>query len=170
MVGSAVQTYTDPADENNVLRASFRDGHQIAGHSWSHPSFLTLGEEAMRSEITKTNEIIKDHIGVVPRYMRLPYGDGKDNQAVIDVAKDLGMVLAQWNFDSYDYLEGDVVQKYRVFLDQKQPAPESIIALNHDIQTRARDSLAQVITLLKNAGFQFVTLTECVGDSGNGYF
>lgn len=168
MIGITIESNLNRTDPNNTLRKAFKDGHQIAGHSYSHKSFLTLDENSIQDEIIKTNEIIKSQIGVAPRYVRLPFGDGNFNQTVIGIARNMGMVLSHWNFDSYDFQDGDILKRYQQFVEQK-PAPQSIVALNHDIHERARDSLEKVVDFLNDSGFKFVTMAECAGDHHGAY-
>ena len=50
-------------------------GHQVAVHTWSHPSLTTLTNEQIIAELGWTKKVIKDLLGVTPLYMRPPYGD-----------------------------------------------------------------------------------------------
>jgi peptidoglycan/xylan/chitin deacetylase (PgdA/CDA1 family) len=58
-----------------VLQEEYMSGHQIAVHTWSHPSLTTLTDEQIVAELGWSKKIIKDLLGVTPTMMRPPYGD-----------------------------------------------------------------------------------------------
>lgn len=69
VVGSRVISY--PA----TLQAEYMTGHQIAVHTWSHPSLTTLTNEQIIAELGWSRKAIKDVLGVTPNMMRPPFGD-----------------------------------------------------------------------------------------------
>ena len=58
-----------------TLQVEYMSGHQVAVHTWSHPSLTTLTNEQIIAELGWTKKVIKDLLGVTPLYMRPPYGD-----------------------------------------------------------------------------------------------
>src|SRR6266508_5165554 len=48
-----------------VARAAL-EGHEIANHSWSHPNLAKMSEEAVRSQLRRTDDAIKSATGVRP--------------------------------------------------------------------------------------------------------
>lgn len=69
VVGSRVVSF--PA----LLQQEYLAGHQIAVHTWSHPSLTTQTTEQIIAEFGWTRKAIHDVLGVTPVYMRPPYGD-----------------------------------------------------------------------------------------------
>ena len=69
VVGSRCAEY--PAS----LQVEYMSGHQIAVHTWSHPPLTTLTNEQIIAELGWSKKIIKDLLGVTPKFMRPPYGD-----------------------------------------------------------------------------------------------
>ncbi|KAF8579229.1 carbohydrate esterase family 4 protein [Ramaria rubella] len=61
-----------------VVQAEYMARHQIAVHMWFHQHLTMLSKKEIISELGYTWEIIKDVIGVTPKYMRPPYGDIDD--------------------------------------------------------------------------------------------
>src|SRR6201995_141918 len=57
-----------------VLRRAAREGHEIATHSWSHPNFAKLSDDSARSQLQRTDDIIRTTIGARPTLFRPPYG------------------------------------------------------------------------------------------------
>lgn len=57
-----------------LLQRAYAEGHTIASHSYSHPDFTQITDEAIKREMRQTSRAIKQVIGVKPRLMRAPYG------------------------------------------------------------------------------------------------
>jgi peptidoglycan/xylan/chitin deacetylase (PgdA/CDA1 family) len=68
-VGSRVVSYP------GLLQQEYLGGHQIAVHTWSHPSLTTLTNEEIIAEFGWSKKAINDVLGVTPIYWRPPYGD-----------------------------------------------------------------------------------------------
>src|ERR1700738_4248293 len=56
-----------------VARAA-REGHEIGNHSWSHPNFGKMSDDAVRRELRRSEDAIKSATGTGPMLMRPPYG------------------------------------------------------------------------------------------------
>jgi len=97
----------DPAVQS-VLKRAFNSGHQIASHTWSHPQLTTLTVDGITTEMTRLEQAFMDVLGVVPRYMRPPYGDGTfgdgnaNDQKVQSTLKNLGYVITTWDIATTD--------------------------------------------------------------------
>ena len=79
-----------------------KDSNQeIGNHSYSHQDMRTLSVEEIQIEITKTNKIINEALGVMPKYFTPPYGyiDAK----VLEIAGRLNMVTVLWSLDTIDW-------------------------------------------------------------------
>jgi len=85
-----------------TLKRAYAEGHQIAIHTWSHPSMTSLSNEQIVAELKWTETAIKNIIGVTPLYWRPPFGD-VDNR-VRDIATQLGYKTSIWTqgFDTDD--------------------------------------------------------------------
>ena len=69
VVGSRVISFP------NTLQEEYMSGHQIAVHTWSHPSLTQLSNEEIIAELGWSKKVIKDVLGVTPNMMRPPFGD-----------------------------------------------------------------------------------------------
>lgn len=69
VVGSRVISF--PA----MLQTEYMGQHQIAVHTWSHPSLTTLTNDQIIAELGWSKKVIKDVLGVTPNMMRPPFGD-----------------------------------------------------------------------------------------------
>ena len=79
-----------------LLRQELRDGHELANHSWSHPSLPSDWE------LWKTNTTILKVTGFRPCLFRPPYGD--IDSALLNRVKRHRMMTIGWDIDSWDSL------------------------------------------------------------------
>ncbi|KAI9495814.1 hypothetical protein BDB00DRAFT_927160 [Zychaea mexicana] len=84
-----------------ILREAYDQGHEIAMHSWSHSYMTTLTNEELVGELKWNEQIIKEVIGVSPKYFRPPFGN-IDNR-VRDICKALGFTPVIWSTDTNDW-------------------------------------------------------------------
>ncbi len=57
-----------------IVRQQLKLGHEVANHSFHHPSFQRLNSNAMNSEITQTQEAVFQATGYTPTLFRPPGG------------------------------------------------------------------------------------------------
>ncbi|KAI9005678.1 hypothetical protein DFJ74DRAFT_712712 [Hyaloraphidium curvatum] len=146
-----------------ILVQAFNEGHQIASHTYSHPSLPSLGSAAILSELQRTEQAIVSRIGVAPVYMRPPYGDV--DQRTGTVIRSFGEKITVWSFDSNDWrYTGDSQAVIDSFASLPPPSSgPGVIALAHDIHSWTVEAMPAVIDLLRGKGYQLVTLSECLG-------
>lgn len=79
------------------------DGHELANHSYTHPDFTTLSDQAIADELNATDAIVQEVAGVTTRpYFRPPFG--ARTRRVLSVAADAGFRSVYWTLDSGDWL------------------------------------------------------------------
>ncbi|KAF9961535.1 Carbohydrate esterase 4 protein, partial [Modicella reniformis] len=74
--------------------------HQIAAHPWSHRDFEDLSDNEIRGEMLKIEEAFRNIIGVVPRYMRPPYGE--HSKRVRKIMEEMGYIMVLWDVDQVE--------------------------------------------------------------------
>src|SRR6059058_6205242 len=62
------------AEHPEIVERTAREGHEIGNHSWSHPNLAKMSDDAVRSQIKRTEEAIIGAIGSRPVLLRPPYG------------------------------------------------------------------------------------------------
>lgn len=82
-------------------------GHELANHSYTHPSFATIPPDAMRDEITRTRDLLVRLTGKPGRLFR-PSGTGdgtvRPSDTVLAAAGDAGYPLVLgFDVDPFDY-------------------------------------------------------------------
>ena len=76
-------------------------GHEIANHSYDHPNFQEIGDDAALAQLAKTQEIFTYGTDR-PDFYRPPYG--ATNPAIAQRAKDtLGLTEVIWTVDTNDW-------------------------------------------------------------------
>jgi peptidoglycan/xylan/chitin deacetylase (PgdA/CDA1 family) len=140
-------------DQNpDAAKRVYEEGHEVASHSYSHPQLPTLTTDELKSEINKTNKAIFKATGVLPRNIRPPYG-AIDKKS----AETIGMPIIQWNIDSQDWKSKNPGAINNVV---KQNVFNGAIILIHDIHPESVKAVPGLITMLKNEGYEFVTIDQ----------
>ncbi|CDW90981.1 polysaccharide deacetylase [Stylonychia lemnae] len=148
VVGSHIADYKD------VLIKAYEQGHTIGAHSWDHRDYRTLSEDELQDDISKTENEIKDAIGVVPNLVRPPYAT--INDAVVDVLDKNNVKTILWSLDSQD----GVVKDPQTLAEQilKEVRPGEIILLHHYQSTV--DVLPLLIEGLQAQQFALATVDQ----------
>ena len=144
------------AQHPEILQRAVREGHEIGNHSWSHPNLAKMSDDAVRSQIKRTEEAITGAIGLRPVLLRPPYGSITPRQKHL-IHDDLGYEIILWDVDPLDWKEpGPNIVSSRIL---KETHPGSIV-LSHDIHAQTIQAMPATLTELEAKGFKFVTVSE----------
>ncbi|KAF9551756.1 Carbohydrate esterase 4 protein [Mortierella hygrophila] len=170
----------------SVIKRAYESGHQIASHTWSHPQLTTLSVEQITLQMTRVEQALLDILGIVPRYMRPPYGDGTfgngnaNDVKVQTTLKNMGYVIATWDIATTDAdiddnnavhkLTDDALAKVEqgVVTSSVSAAPVGAnhMQLMHDTYQRTVTQLSPwSITYIKGLNYKIVPVAVCLGDS-----
>lgn len=145
-------------DENiSKLKAINERGHEIGNHSYKHLSFTSIGEDKIKEELKKTDEVIKEYTGVEPKLFRFPSGD-YNTQSVRLVVNE-GYIPIQWDVDSVDWKELGADVEYKRVMDNVKPGS---IILFHNNAKYTPENLDRIISELTKKGYSFVTVSDLV--------
>jgi peptidoglycan/xylan/chitin deacetylase (PgdA/CDA1 family) len=142
-----------------VLRRAAREGHEIGNHSWSHPQLSKLSDDAVRSQLRRTDDAIKAITGKRPTLFRPPYGaiTARQKKWIHD---EFGYQIIMWDVDPLDWKDpGPTTVANRIV---KETRPGSIV-LSHDIHKGTIEAMPSAIEQLENKHFKFVTVSELIG-------
>jgi peptidoglycan-N-acetylglucosamine deacetylase len=142
-----------------VLRRAAREGHEIGNHSWSHPQFTRLSDEAIRSQLRRTDDAIKAITGKRPTLFRPPYGaiSARQKKWIHD---EFGYEIILWDVDPLDWKDpGPMTVCNRI---QRETRPGSIV-LSHDIHRGTVEAMPATLEQLQTKHFKFVTVSELLG-------
>lgn len=139
------------------VKAFYDNGHTIANHSDTHKAFSKCSYKELREEMVKCNEKLEKITGSKINLVRAPSGD-YTNQS-IDVARELGMSMIQWDVDSLDYQKlsvSEIVDRITA-----RTVNGSIILFHNGVENTA-EALDKTLTELEKKGFSFVSVDELI--------
>ncbi|KAK0236198.1 carbohydrate esterase family 4 protein [Armillaria nabsnona] len=152
------------ADEQKRVKYAYDNGHQVASHTWSHSDLTTLSWDQIHDEMWRVELALQRILGVVPAFMRPPYGNYND--LVRSASYIRGQKLVIWDFDSGDSVGASVAESKSRYDQAISQHPDTLLPLNHEtIETTVHQVLPYVIDRLQAAGYRLVTLAECLGEA-----
>jgi len=166
--GKNCMDVANDSEAQALIKREVDEGHIVASHTYTHPEdgITKLTDQQLTDEISILNELIYDITGLKPAFFRPPKGEySEENKHVIESLGFTANIL--WNLDSNDWRKGDnATANYFSYLDKADPSKDSFIALNHDIQkVTATSNLQIMIPIIRDLGYNFVTIDECLGMS-----
>lgn len=146
VVGNRVASY------KSQLKSAYIHGNEIGNHSWSHPMLTSLSYSGVQSQMSRTDNAVKNVIGVKPKTMRPPGGAYNDT-----VRSAVGRPLIYWSVDTLDWKTRSKSATIKSVMDN---ASDGEIVLMHDIHYPTMQAALEIIPRLKAKGYQMVTVSE----------
>ena len=163
-----------------VLAKIHRGGHQIAGHTHTHPRIPSINETSLRQEMRQCEDAILSVTGnLKPRYMRPPFGETTHEANAI--IQSMGYVTPiSWTFSNQDTSRpflGNLTHALNIYKKHLggenatgiDIAQLSIIPLQHDRVNSTAQSFKTLTKYLNDnfatKGVRFVTVAECLNDT-----
>ena len=144
------------AQSPEVAKQIVGEGHEIANHSWDHPQLNKMGEAAVKDQLDRAHNVIRQTTGVTPTLMRPPYGAFTTTQRTwANAVWNYKVIL--WDVDSLDWKHRTPAKTESIIM--KETKNGSII-LCHDIHKTTIDAMPATLDALLAKGFKFVTVTE----------
>ena len=145
-----------------IERRMLADGDMIGDHTWSHVDVGAGGAFAAQQLSEAAAAIRRATGGFQPCLFRAPYGDARP--PLVSVARSLGFTTIQWNVDPHDWARPGVGAIYGNVLAVTRPGS---IIIQHDgggDRSQTLAALPNEITGLRREGYQFVTVTQMLGE------
>ncbi len=160
MVGKNVERYPDVAKE------VAESGEVIGNHSYTHRNLIFDINPFVRKQITRTQNVIFDHTGIIPYLFRPPFGG--DDPFTLHQTKKLGYVMVKWSVSSKDWEKPGVDKIVNNVV--KNTRNGSIILMHDGDELRQNidrsqtvEALPIIISDLRKQGYEFVTVPELLG-------
>lgn len=153
MTGEWVEKYPE------CVKTLVEKGHDLGNHSASHPDMTKLSKEQQREQIQKVHEAVKNLTGYEMDLFRPPYG--AYNNDVIRTCYELGYFPVQWNVDSLDWQDLSATEIINKVCNHKALSNGSII-LCHNGAKHTAEALDEMLTNLKNQGYEIVPISELI--------
>ena len=149
VVGKQVEKHPE------LLQLIFREGHEIANHTYSHRDLRTLSPEELTLELEKTDRLVTAVTDQKMKYFRPP--GGQYSPAVVQSARDLGYEMVLWSIFPQDHTNPAAnLIRGRVL----KAAKDRGIILLHSGVKHTLEILPDLILSLKSRGYSFVTISE----------
>lgn len=161
---------------HELARFMYDRGHLLGSHSYRHDDLRRFTAEQVRADLLEMEAAFVEVLGVVPTYFRAPFTrcdfDGGD---CLDSIRPLAYHVVDFNIDSFDNDEfadpADLVALFRETLDNSDRAVASYIVRLHDNEEATANGLFEdFITIALDAGFELVTVGECLGDEPGNFY
>ena len=133
-------------------------GFEIANHTTDHSKLTKLTQEKYLSKINDNNAIFKELTGKDMPYLRPPYGYYND-----EIKASAGVPIVTWSLDTRDW---ESRNKDKVIEMVMSNIKEGDIILFHDLYESTRDAVKELMPLLKEEGYQAVSVTELFASKG----
>lgn len=139
-------------NNKDILRKMVDSGMEIGNHTYNHLLLTKYDENKIRSEIEDTSEVIYSATKKKPKLLRPSYGSVNNK-----IKKVANMPIIIWDIDTLDWkyhnskrITSRVVNKVR----------DGDIILMHDIYSASLNALSNIIPILQDNGYEFVTIDE----------
>ncbi|GFN36068.1 deacetylase [Tepidimicrobium xylanilyticum] len=151
LVGFWVDKYPEHVKE------IYKRGHDVGNHSTNHPYMTKLSDEEIVKELNITAEKIEKLINERPTLFRPPFGDYNDR--VINLCRENGYYVIQWDVDSLDWKELGV----QPVVDRvTRNVQKGSIILFHNNAKYVLDYLPIVIERLQAEGYEIVPISKLI--------
>ena len=137
-----------------LLKQMISEGHKVANHTYTHPSFEKVSLQQKLTEVIKTNNIIEEITGESCKMFRAPKG-AWDFKLLFKLFR-LKITAIHWSRDSMDYLK-ESPEKLMSRFNEKPIEPGDIL-LFHDDNDLAINVLKDLIPLWLSQGYQLKAL------------
>ncbi|MCH5267120.1 MAG: polysaccharide deacetylase family protein [Lachnospiraceae bacterium] len=145
VVGSRLDMYKD------TLLQEYQQGNQIGSHTYDHKDLSEMSAKKIKSEINKTNKLVRGVIGIDTTALRPPYGNVSST-----MRKTIKTPMYYWSVDSEDWKSRNankVVKRCKKIQDGD-------IVLMHDLYPSTAEAVEKLAPYLTKKGFQLVTIDE----------
>lgn len=142
----------------NTIRRAVAEGHEIAGHSWSHPDLTRLSAGAIRGQLQRWENSVEPLIGGRARNFRPPYG--AINKTARSVINSMGYRVILWTADTNDWRKPG---SGAIYSRAMRGARDGAIILMHDGGGNRAQTVAavrKIVPDLQARGYELVTVSE----------
>ena len=148
VIGQNVKKFPD------IVKRIDAEGHLIGNHTYNHVEITKVTNEEAYQEIMNTNDEIYAATGKSTEYMRPPFGLWQR-----DLELNLEVLPVMWSIDPLDWTTENVDEIVNKVVTEAQ---ENDIILLHDCYKSSVEAALRIIDILKERGFEFVTVDELI--------
>ncbi len=161
-----------------LVKREYADGHEIGNHTYTHPNIATTSPLRTELELSTTQRIIENLLGVSTTFFRPPYNADSEPTTPEEIepirrAQQYGYATVLETIDPRDWQPG--ITEKAIFDETKAEIDTSIaehdtaathVILLHDAggdRAATVQALPHIIDYYRRQGYQFVTIGELIG-------
>jgi peptidoglycan/xylan/chitin deacetylase (PgdA/CDA1 family) len=144
------------AAQPSLAREVADAGHTIVNHTWTHANLAMLAPAAVRDQMNRANDVIRNATGRHPGMFRAPYGAW--SPVVLKQCTQMRLTPLAWSVDPRDWARPGVTSIVTNIMGNTRPGS---IILEHDGGGDRSETVAAleiVLPRLLAAGFRFRAL------------
>ena len=158
------------ADQNlDLIKREYREGHEIGNHTYSHPNMATVGPRRMQLELSATQRILENALGVSTTLFRPPYNADSEPETPEEIvpiwrAQQQGYVTIAERIDPRDWDANITADK--IVSEVKSELPNGNVVLLHDAggnRAATVAALPRLIDYYRSQGYEFLPVGELIG-------
>lgn len=164
-----------------ILRRMYREGHQVASHSWSHMNLSSISADMRNQEVVLNEMALSNILGVLPTYLRPPYASCTQESGCLAYLLSRGYHVINFDVNTVDYNHDDprtiqwskdeFASSLRSSGYNREGSNMGHIVLSHDSKFETAVSLTEYMLItLKELGYRAVTVGECLGDPPENWY
>ena len=155
-----------------LVRRTFAEGHDIGNHTYTHPNIADISTTQLNLEVSATARLLESVLGRQTHLFRAPYGEDsepetQDQVRPLDVLGQHGYVFVGMRIDPNDWKQPGVDVIVDEVVHQAESGEGNVVLLHDSGGERAQTvaALPRIIESLRQRGYQFVTVSELLGQS-----
>lgn len=149
-------------EHEDLVKRMHDEGHVIGNHTFWHPNLPKEKLDRLHWEVTETENVIENIIGVKPTLFRSPYG--ALNEEMVEMLGDMDKTIIGWDVDTLDWKQ----------LNADEIADNALsnvnfgsIILMHDggdwsMDLSTPEAVEKIVTKLKEDETDIVTIPELI--------
>ena len=135
-----------------ILKRAADMGMEIGTHTFDHPQLTAIPMEEVRSQISRSCELIESVTGKEVKICRPPYGDVNE-----EILNEFDMPFIIWDVDSLDWDHKDPDKAYEIVMNEVE---NGSIILMHDIYNTTADAAEMIVPALIERGYTVCSVSE----------
>ncbi len=158
-----------------LVKRAYAEGHDIGNHTYTHPNIALVSGERAALELSTTERIIENALGVSTVLFRPPYNADSQPQTPEEIlpvlrAQQAGYVTVGERIDPRDWSKGVTADEIVAEIQGELQSPEDPghVILLHDAggdRSATVAALPRILESLQARGYRFVPLSELLGQT-----
>ncbi len=156
-----------------IVSRTYREGHEIGNHTWSHPDISSVGKTYMKAEMNLTERFFESQLGIKTLLFRPPYSidqepDTADEVKPLELTQGLGYITVGDKIDPNDWRNRPRQTPEQIADSVFKELNKGNIVLMHDGGGNREDTVKAIpliVNGLRERGYQVVPVSQLLGKS-----